>query len=87
MILVDHWYEAYLEPQQKEQSSVMFINQSPIIYQKFPGINLMGLGDPWADAYIEPQQKEQYYVIIINLETKQKEKSSVLFINKSPTTH
>ena len=51
---------------------MMFINQSPIIYQKFPGINLMGLGDPWADAYIEPQQKEQY---------------SVMFINQSPTIH
>ena len=27
------WDDAYLEPQQKEQSYVMFINKSPTIYQ------------------------------------------------------
>ena len=35
----------------------MFINQSPTVYEKNPGINPMGLVDPCADAYLEHQQK------------------------------
>ena len=54
------WAGTYLEPQQKEQSSVIFINQSPTIHQNFPGINPMGLGAPWANAYLE-QKKETIF--------------------------
>ena len=51
------WDDTYLEPQQKEQSFVMFIDQSPTIHQNFLVINPMGLGDPLAETYLEPQQK------------------------------
>ena len=40
------WADAYLEPQQKQQSFVVFINQYPTIQNKIPGINPMGLGVP-----------------------------------------
>ena len=50
----------------------MFINQSPKIHQNVPGINPMGLGAPWDETCLEPKQKEN---------------SSVIFINQSLTIH
>ena len=46
------WADAYVEPQQKKQSSLMFINLLTTIHQMFPRINPMGIGDPWANDYI-----------------------------------
>ena len=56
-----------LETQQKEQSSMMFMNQFPSIHQNCPVINPMGIGASWSNAYLERQQKEQYYVMFIKL--------------------
>ena len=44
---------AYLEPQQKEKSSVMFIEINRQQSNIFPtGINTMELGTPWDNAYL-----------------------------------
>ena len=43
---------SYLQHQQKELSSVMFIDQHPVNQKNWPGINPMGLGVPRADSYI-----------------------------------
>ena len=44
--------EVYLQPQQNEQSSLMFLNILPIINQKFPGIIPIILGSSWDDDYL-----------------------------------
>ena len=59
MVLGAPWVDAFLEPQQDEKSSLVFINQLPTIQKMFPEIKPMDLVDPWSDAYLQPQQKEQ----------------------------
>ena len=44
----------------------MFINTLPKIYQKFTGINRMGLIAPWSEAFLEPQKKKKYYLMFIS---------------------
>ena len=58
MYLGSPWGGAYLEPQQKEQYSFMFINILPTIHQTIPGIIPMGFGAPWSNAYLETQQNK-----------------------------
>ena len=51
------WADAYIENQQKEQSSMRFVYKSPKTHNFFLGINPMGLGAPWAGASLEHQQR------------------------------
>ena len=46
------WSDTYLEPQNKEQSSMMFINQLPKITKTISVINPIFHGVPWDDAYL-----------------------------------
>ena len=72
MGLVSPWDDFDIEHQQKEQTYVRFIYQSPTNHQKSPGIIQMGIGAPWANTYPETNKNEQ---------------SSVRFIYQSSVTN
>ena len=66
MGLSSPWDNAFIEPKQKEQSSVMVKINHEQNTNIITDINPMVLGAYWYNTYTEPPQKEQYTMMFIN---------------------
>ena len=60
------WGDAYIEPQQKNQSYLIFKNKLPIIYQNISRYEPNGPWCPLGQRFYRTQKKQSSLIFIIN---------------------